>query len=109
MKRSNKTISQKNIQNILYYLNIYVHKKNQNANLALKFLNDETIDDISEEIHNLLYNENLKAVISKKQKNKILKIIQPNSKNLKLFQRDIFQLLKEKIKLFKQDLGLELC
>ena len=68
MKRLNKTISQKKIQNILSLFKYLCSQKNQNANIALKFLNDESIDYISEAIYNLLYNENLKTVISKKQK-----------------------------------------
>ena len=72
----------------------------------MKFLNDESIDYISEAIYNLLYNENLKTAISKKQKNKKIKIIQPNPKNFEIISKRHIPIIKRKKKIVPVGSGI---
>ena len=76
-------------------------QKKQNTNLALKFLNDECIDYISEAIYNLLYNENVKNSMKKRQKNKIIKTIKPNLQNFEVIARKHLPITKIKNKIIQ--------
>ena len=58
---------------------IVSQKSNNKAN-ALSFLNSSSIDDISESIYNILYNEKLNLNFSKSQKAKIEKNYQTKRK-----------------------------
>ena len=46
--------------------------------IVLKHLDNESIDNISESIYNLLYNEELNSKLTTSQKTKIKRIIKPN-------------------------------
>ena len=68
------------LKNFCHYLNLLYHKNTNNKANALSFLNSSSVDDISESIYNILYNENLNLNLSKSQKTKLKKIIKPNVK-----------------------------
>ncbi len=54
-----------------------VAQKRENKIIVLKHLDNESIENISESIYNLLYNEKLNSKVSPK-KTKIKRIIKPN-------------------------------
>ena len=55
-------------------------QKSKDKATALSFLDQNSINDISESIYNILYNEKLNLNLSKAQKVKLKKIIKPNSR-----------------------------
>ena len=58
---------------------VLVKVRSDNKTTALSFLDENSINDISEAIYNILYNEKLNPNLSKAQKAQLKKIIKPNS------------------------------
>ena len=54
---------------------------------VLKYLDERGIDNISESIYNLLYNENLNHILTKSQKSKLVKTIKSNLSNFENIAR----------------------
>ena len=67
MSRSKK-LSFSKIKKILSLFRFIVSQKSNNKANALSFLNSSSVDDISESIYNILYNENLNLNLAKSQK-----------------------------------------
>ena len=81
-KMSNsKKLSVSRIKNLLSLFKFIVSQKSNNKTNCISFLNENSIDEISESIYNILYNEKLNTNLSKSQKAKLRKIIQPNSRS----------------------------
>ena len=78
---SSKKLSISKIKKPLSLFKFIVSQKSNNKANALSFLNSSSIDDISESIYNILYNEKLNLNFSKSQKAKLKKIIKPNAKS----------------------------
>ena len=61
MSRSKK-LSLGKIKKLLTLFRYIVSQKSGNKSIALKYLDDESIDSISESISNILYNEQLNLI-----------------------------------------------
>ena len=72
-----KKLSISKIKKLLLLFKYIAAQKRENKIIVLKHLDNESIDNISESIYNLLYNEKLNSKLSPSQK-KIKRIIRPN-------------------------------
>ena len=84
---NSKKLSISRIKKLLTLFKFIVSQRSQNKTTALSFLDEKSINDISESIYNILYNEKLNLNLSKPRKAKLKKIIKPN---LRIFE-DISQ------------------
>ena len=67
MKKTKK-LSKTQIKSLLSLFKLLVSQKSSNKINALRYLDDKAINNISETIYNLLFNENLNLALSKSQK-----------------------------------------
>merc|ERR1711989_86783 len=82
-KMSNsKKLSVSKIKKLLSLFKFIVSQKSNDKVPCLAFLNENSVDDISESIYNILYNEKLNSNLSKSQKSKLKRIIKPDAKAL---------------------------
>ena len=75
---NSKKLSISKIKKLLSLFKFIASQKSKDKATALSFLDQSSINDISESIYNILYNEKLNLNLSKSQKNKLRKIIKPN-------------------------------
>ena len=81
-KTSNsKKLSVSKIKKLIRLFKFIVSQKSNDKTTCLAFLNENSVDDISESIYNILYNEKLNLNLSKSQKSKLKRIIKPNAKS----------------------------
>ena len=81
-KMSNsKKLSVSKIKKLIRLFKFIVSQKSNDKTTCLAFLNENSVDDISESIYNILYNEKLNLNLSKSQKSKLKRIIKPNAKS----------------------------
>ena len=81
-------------------------QKSGNKNTVLRYLNDESINDISESIHNLLYNEKLNSLFSRLQKTKLKRIIKHNVKSFEDISRKKVPIIKRRKKIIQHGKGI---
>ena len=60
--QNSKKLSLSKIKKLLVLFKYIIVQKSGNKNTVLRYLNDESINDISESIYNLLYNEKLNSL-----------------------------------------------
>ena len=77
---NSKKLSISKIKKLLTLFKFIVSQRSDNKTTALSFLDENSTNDISESIYNILYNEKLNLNLSKAQKAKLKKIIKPNSR-----------------------------
>ena len=81
-KTSNsKKLSVSKIKKLIRLFKFIVSQKSNDKTTCLGLLNENSVDDISESIYNILYNEKLNLNLSKSQKSKLKRIIKPNAKS----------------------------
>ena len=78
---NSKKLSVGKIKKLLTLFKFIVSQKSNDRTSCLAFLNENSVDDISESIYNILYNEKLNSIFSKSQKSKLKRIIKPNTKS----------------------------
>ena len=78
---NSRKLSVSKIKKLLSLFKFIVSQKSNNKATCLVFLNENSVDDISESIYNILYNEKLNLNLSKSQKSKLKRIIKPNAKS----------------------------
>merc|ERR1712148_107144 len=83
-----------------------VSQKSNNKSNALSFLNSSSIDDISELIYNILYNETLNLNFSKSQIAKLKKIIKPNVKRFEDISKRNVPINRRHTKIIQQGSGI---
>ena len=101
-----KKLSISKIKKLLSLFRFIVSQKSNNKANALSFLNSSSIDDISESIYNILYNEKLNLNFSKSQKTKLKKLSNQTQKVLKIYQNETFLSKDVTLKLFNKEVGL---
>ena len=67
-----------------------VSQRSDNKTTALSFLDENSINDISESIYNILYNEKLNLNLSKARKAKLKKSLNQIHESLKTYQKETF-------------------
>jgi len=105
MSRSKK-LSISKIKKLLSLFRFIVSQKSKNKANALSFLNSSSIDDISESIYNILYNEKLNLNFSKSQKAKLKKIIKPNVKSFEDISKRNVPINRRHTKIIQQGSGI---
>ena len=78
---NSKKLSVSKIKKLIRLFKFIVSQKSNDKTTCLAFLNENSVDDISESIYNILYNEKLNLNLSKSQKSKLKRIIKPNAKS----------------------------
>ena len=87
---NSKKLSVSKIKKLLSLFKFIVSQKSNDKATCLAFLNENSVDDISESIYNILYNEKLNSNFSKSQKSKLKIVIIQTQKALKAYQKEIF-------------------
>ena len=105
MSRSKK-LSISKIKKLLSLFRFIVSQKSNNKANALSFLNSSSVDDISESIYNILYNENLNLNPSKSQKTKLKKIVKPNVKVFEDISKRNVPIERRHTKIIQQGSGI---
>ena len=101
--QNSKKLSLSKIKKLLVLFKYIIVQKSGNKNTVLRYLNDESINDISESIHNLLYNEKLNSLFSRLQKTKLKRIIKHNVKSFEDISRKKVPIIKRRKKLFNTE------
>ena len=78
---NSKKLSVSKIKKLIRLFKFIVSQKSNDKTTCLALLNENSVDDISESIYNILYNEKLNLNLSKSQKSKLKRIIKPNAKS----------------------------
>ena len=87
---NSKKLSISKIKKTLTLFKFVVSQRSDNQTTALSFLNENSINDISESIYNILYNENLNLNLSKARKAKLKKSLNQIHESLKTYQKETF-------------------
>ena len=103
---SSKKLSISKIKRLLSLFKLIVSQKSKNKSTALSFLDQGSINDISESIYNVLYNEKLNLNLSKSQKTKLRKIIKPNVRNFEDISKRSVPIKRRHTKIIPQDGGM---
>ena len=94
------------IKELLILFKYIVSQKSGNKGIAFKYLNDNSIDNISESIYNLLYNEKLNLTLSKSQKSKIKRIIKPNVRSFEDISKKKVPIKQRRNKIIQHGSGI---
>ena len=81
-------------------------QKSKDKATALSFLDQSSINDISESIYNILYDEKLTVNLSKSQTNKLKKIIKPNVRSFEDISKRIVPIKRRHTKIVQQGSGI---
>lgn len=103
---NSKKLSVSRIKKLLSLFKFIVSQKSNNKTNCISFLNENSIDEISESIYNILYNEKLNTNLSKSQKAKLRKIIQPNSRSFEEISKRKVPVKTRRSKIIKQGSGI---
>ena len=103
---SSKKLSISKIKRLLSLFKLIVSQKSKNKSTALSFLDQSSINDISESIYNVLYNEKLNLNLSKSQKTKLRKIIKPNVRNFEDISKRSVPIKRRHTKIIQQGAGI---
>ena len=106
-KMSNsKKLSISKIKKLLSLFKFIASPKSKDKATALSFLDPSSINDISESIYNILYNEKLNLNLSKSQKNKLKKIIKPNVRSFEDISKRKVPIKRRHTKIVQQVSGI---
>ena len=103
---SSKKLSISKIKRLLSLFKLIASQKSKNKSTALSFLDQSSINDISESIYNVLYNEKLNLNLSKSQKTKLRKIIKPNVRNFEDISKRSVPIKRRHTKIIQQGAGI---
>ena len=104
---NSKKLSVSRIKNLILLYKFIVSQKYNNKTICISFLNENSIDEISEYIYNILYNKNLNTKLPKSQKAKLRKIIHPNSRSFEEISKRKVPVKMHRSKIIQQGLGIE--
>ena len=103
---SSKKLSISKIKKLLSLFKFIVSQKSKNKATALSFLDQSSINDISESIYNILYNETLNLNLSKSQKAKLKKNIKPNVRSFEDISKRNVPIQRRHTKIVQQGSGI---
>ena len=103
---SSKKLSISKIKKLLSLFKFILSQKSKNKATALSFLDQSSINDISESIYNILYNETLNLNLSKSQKAKLKKIIKPNVRSFEDISKRNVPIQRRHTKIVQQGSGI---
>ena len=103
---NSKKLSISKIKKLLSLFKFIASQKSKDKATALSFLDQSSINDISESIYNILYNEKLNLNLSKSQKNKLKKIIKPNVRSFEDISKRKVPIKRRHAKIVQQGRGI---
>ena len=103
---NSKKLTVNKIKRLLYLFKFIVSQKPRDQATCLSFLNEKSIDEISESIYNILYNEKLNLNLSKSQKTKLKRIIKPNVRSFEDISKKNISVKKRQSKIIQQGAGI---
>ena len=103
---NSKKLTVNKIKRLLSLFKFIVSQKSRDQATCLSFLNEKSIDEISESIYNILYNEKLNLNLSKSQKTKLKRIIKPNIRNFEDITKKNISVKKRQSKIIQQGAGI---
>ena len=103
---NSKKLSISKIKKLLTLFKFIVSQRSDNKTTALSFLDENSINDISESIYNILYNEKLNLNLSKTRKAKLKKIIKPNSRIFEDISKRNIPVKRRHTKIIQQGSGI---
>ena len=103
---NSKKLSISKIKKLLTLFKFIVSQRSDNKTTALSFLDENSINDISESIYNILYNEKLNLNLSKAQKAKLKKIIKRNSRIFEDISKRNIPVKRRHTKIIQQGSGI---
>ena len=101
-----KKLSISKIKKLLTLFKFIVSQRSDNKTTVLSFLDEKSINDISESIYNILYNEKLNLNLSKTRKAKLKKIIKPNSRIFEDISKRNIPVKRRHTKIIQQGTGI---
>ncbi len=101
-----KNLSLGKIKELLNLFKYIVTQKPGNRGTVFKYLDDKSINSISESIYNLLYNEKLNLTLSKPQKSKIKRIVKPSIRSFEDISKKKTSLRKRRNKITQNGAGI---
>ena len=105
---NSRKLSVNKIKRLLSLFKFIVSQKSRDQATCLSFLNEKSIDEISESIYNILYNEKLNLNLSKSQKIKLKRIIKSNVRSFEDISKKNIPVKKDNRKLFNKEQESEL-
>ena len=103
---NSKKLSVNKIKRLLSLFKFIVTQKSRDQATCLSFLNGKSIDEISESIYNILYNEKLNLNLSKSQKIKLKRIIKSNIRSFEDISKKNIPVKKRQSKIIQQGAGI---
>ena len=103
---NSKKLSISKIKRFLSLFKFIASQKSKDKATALSFLDQSSINDISESIYNILYNEKLNLNLSKARKAKLKKIIKPNSRIFEDISKRNIPVKRRHTKIIQQGTGI---
>ena len=103
---NSKKVSISKIKKLLTLFKFIVSQRSDNKTTVLSFLDEKSINDISESIYNILYNEKLNLNLSKTRKAKLKKIIKPNSRIFEDISKRNIPVKRRHTKIIQQGTGI---
>ena len=94
------------IKELLTLFKYIVSQKRGDKGIVFKYLDDKSINNISESIYNLLYNEKLNLTLSKPQKSKIKRIVKPSIRSFEDISKKKTSLRKRRNKITQNGAGI---
>ena len=101
-----KKLSLGKIKELLNLFKYIVTKKPGNRGTVFKYLDDKSINSISESIYNLLYNVKLNLTLSKPQKSKIKRIVKPSIRSFEDISKKKTSIGKRRNKITQNGAGI---
>ena len=103
---NSKKLAVYKIKRLLSLFKFIVTQKSKDQATCLSFLNEKSIDEISESIYNILYNEKLNLNLSKSQKTKLKRIIKSNVRSFEDISKKNIPAKKRQSKIVQQGVGI---
>ena len=103
---NSKKLSVSKIKKLIRLFKFIVSQKSNDKTTCLAFLNENSVDDISESIYNILYNEKLNSNFSKSQKSKLKRISKPNAKSFKHISKTNIPVRKRQSSIVQHGTGI---
>ena len=103
---NSKKLSISKIKGFLSLFEFIASQKSKDKATALSFLDQSSINDISESIYNILYNEKLNLNLSKSQKYKLKKVIKPKVRSFDDISKRKDPIKRRRTKIVQQDSGI---
>ena len=104
--KKNTTLSKTKLKVLLNLFKYVVSQKSKNKSNALAYLDNNSIDNISESIYNFINNEKLNLFLSKSHKNKLKRIVRPSLQTYEVISKRQIPVTKRKTKVIQMGSGI---